>query len=90
MRYHAELGVGHMYAPGQAATEGPEGVDEQLDGQDIISESGEGEHEAGGPLQSDSDEDESSEAGVDGTDDEDSNADDMNDEERLALDDMYG
>jgi hypothetical protein len=92
MRFHTELGVGHMYTFGQAAAdEGPEGVDEQLDDQDIVSESGEDEHDQGGPLQFNSDGDESSEAGsVDGTDDEDSDPNDMDDEERLAMDEMYG
>ena len=97
MRFHVGLGVGHVYVHNQtghsATGEDREVVDKRLDigDQQALSEPEEGEAEAEEPVESDMDEYEDSSASeVDETDDDDSNTGDMGDEERLAMDDMYG
>ena len=89
MRFHTGLGVGHVHA----VVECSEVVDEQADtsGKNTPSELDEGEGDARAPLEFDTDEDEGSNAShTDETDGEDSDTSGMDDEERLAMDDMYG
>jgi hypothetical protein len=86
MRFHTGLGVGHVHA----VVEHSEVVDEQAD-TSSQSEPDEGEDDAGAPLEFDTDEDEGSNAShADEIDGDGSDTSGMDDEERLAMDDMYG
>lgn len=85
MRFHTGLGVGHVHA----VVEHSIVVDEQIDTSGE-SEPDEGEDDSGAPLEFDTDEEGSNACHTDEIDGDSSDTSGMDDEERLAVDDMYG